>query len=285
METNKMYGLNQTSGRRAFLAGALCVPLAGTAGVSRAMTAPSINPTDIRENLRTYMLLRGALDEKLVISCITCQFYGVVDGVMTPFYDLVAATFSKYRATKNGGYDAVTFEIEYFIDRETGDVLDKWRNPYSGEIVTAKHNDSVPMKIRIEPNGTIAMPPAILPPGSKVAREAPHFQIVGNDIWVKEKSEATILTTGAKPTHFNEFVGYHAKRSALDLRGQTRIQSDTTYLGISSFRPWQMMGDRPGHMIGYGLGGNGVAMADLPAQWLAITKRRHPEALVAPDAY
>lgn len=231
------------------------------------------------------MLLRGALDEDLVISCISCEYFGVVNGSMTPFYDLVAVTFAKFREAKGGGYDAVSFEIEYFIDRQTGDVLDKWRNPYSGQIVSAKHNDSVPVRYKIGSDTRIALPPALLFPGSQVTREVPRFEFAGDDVWVQEKTVATIPVSDAKPMHFNEMVTYHAKTSDLSRPGATRARADVAYLGVSSFRPWQAMGERTGHIIGYGIGASGLTMADVPPRWLSVTKRLHPEALVNPEAY
>jgi hypothetical protein len=45
------------------------------------------------------------------------------------------------------------------------------------------------------------------------------------------------------------------------------------------------MGDQPGEMIGFGEGCVGIGLDELPARWRAITKTRHPEALVDPGSY
>ena len=271
------------AGRRQVLAGIACA--GAFAATSPVSAAPALALTVPADRLRAYMLMRGALDDRLLISCISCQYFGVVNAAMTPFYDLVAATFSRFRPAPNGGYEGVSFEIEYFIDRDTGEVLDKWRNPYSGEIVTAKHNDSTPVKYVIGADTRMGLPPALLFPGSRVERALPRFDVTGPDIWVRENTTAIIPVAGAKSMNFNEIVSYHAKVDDLLKPGVTRLQADSEYIGVSSFRPWQAMGERQGNMIGYGIGGSGLAMSDLPPRWIAATKKLHPEALTNPGAY
>ena len=173
MNTTTLTTRDATATRRGVLAGAAFAGVA--AATTPVFAAQPLDPADPVRRLRDYMLMRGALDENLIISCISCQFFGVVEAAMTPFYDLVAATFSRFRPAPNGGYEGVSFEIEYFIDRETGEVLNKWRNPYSGEVVTAKHNDSKPIKYVIGADTRMGLPPALLFPGSRVDRELPRL--------------------------------------------------------------------------------------------------------------
>lgn len=280
MNTTMPRGPRSIATRRRVLAAGAC---AGALTMTRsAFAADTLDLADSARRLRAYMLMRGALDDALTISCISCQYFGVVDGAMTPFYDLVAATFSRFRPAPTGGYEGVSFEIEYFIDRETGEVLGAWRNPYSGEVVTAKHNDSKPVKFVIGLDTRMGLPPALLFPGSQIERQLPRFDVIGPDVWVRENTTAIIPVAGAKPMNFSEIVTYHAKVQDLRKPGVTRLQTDSEYIGVSSFRPWQAMGDRRGHMIAYGIGGSGLEMSDLPPRWIAATRKLHPEALANP---
>jgi hypothetical protein len=209
----------------------------------------------------------------------------VVDARMTPFYDLVAATFARYRPAPGGGYDAVSFEIEYFLDRMTGEVLTSWVNPYTGKTVAARHTDSQPMKLRIGADCQIRIPPASLRPGTVMSHETLPLRVIGDDVWSMETTTARVPVPGSKPLDFNEKIINHARLSDLAVKGAMRVRTDVEYVGISSFRPWQDMGTRPGHMLGLGHGSSGIDPRALPASWIAATRARHPEALVNPGAY
>jgi hypothetical protein len=244
-----------------------------------------LDPADPAQALEAMIKMRGALDEQLVISCIACRYHGVVNARMTPFYNLVAATFARYRRAPSGEYDGVSFEIEYFIDPATGGVLDQWKNPYTGEVVQAHHTDSKPVKFRIGLDSQLQLAPAPLYKGSVIAHQTLPLQIIGNDVWSTEVTTASVPTDGGKPILFNETITNHASLSDLRTPGLMRVKTDARYIGVSSFRPWQAMGDQPGEMIGFGEGCVGIGLDELPARWRAITKTRHPEALVDPGSY
>jgi len=244
-----------------------------------------LDPADPAQTLEAMIKMRGALDEQLVISCIACRYHGVVNARMTPFYNLVAATFARYRRAPSGEYDGVSFEIEYFIDPATGGVLDQWKNPYTGEVVQAHHTDSKPVKFRIGLDSQMQFAPAPLYKGAVISHQTLPLQIIGNDVWSTEVTTASVPTEGGKPILFNETTTNHASLSDLGTPGLMRVKTDAQYIGVSSFRPWQAMGDQQGEMIGFGEGCVGIALDELPAQWRAITKTRHPEALVDPGSY
>jgi hypothetical protein len=245
-------------------------------------TLPDLSNPKAR--LRAFMMMRGALNEQLIISCIECTYAGIVNAQLTPFYNLVAATFSRSRPAPGGGYDVVSFEIEYFLDSASGDVLTAWRNPYTGETVQAKHTDSVPRKYRIGPDCQIKLPAAPLTPGTSISAETLPLRIIGNDVWSTEATTAIVPTPGGKPIRYNEKVINHARLSDIANPALVHAPTDVTYIGISSFRPWQNMGDHPGEMLGTGHGAVGITLAQLPAAWLAATSARHPEALRNPAA-
>jgi hypothetical protein len=84
--------------------------------------------------LRQFVKLRGALDERLVIGFVIGRFDGVVDEVVTPLFGVLSAVFSRYRYT-GSEYVVVAYEQAYYTDLETGRVVDRMRNPYTGAVV------------------------------------------------------------------------------------------------------------------------------------------------------
>jgi hypothetical protein len=258
----------------------------GAAGLTLATAARAAPPEPLSpaERLRLYLLMRGALDEQLVVSFIECNYWGIVNAEMTPFYDLVAATFARYRPAHGGGYEVVSHEIEYFIDAATGAVLHEWKNPYTGNTVLAKHTDSVPVKFIIGPDCQVHFPPLI--PGTVNSHVTQPLRIVGDDVWSTETAYASVPVPGEKPVFYNEKIINHAYLSTLTKPGITRARADVTYVGITSFRPWQKMDkNQPGEMLGLGSGAVGVDPRELPSTWIAASKQHNPQALIDPGVY
>jgi hypothetical protein len=267
--------------RRAILGATAALTIATAAQAGESLTTPAAR-------LRATMLLRGALDERLVVSFIECNYWGVVNAQMTPFYNLSAATFARYKARPDGGYDVVSFEVEFFIDPATGGILSNWQNPYTGKMVVAKHNDSVPIKYSIGADCQLATLPKPLFPGTVIKHETLPLRVVGDDVWSTDTTFARVPPSapGGKPIFFNEKIINHGHLSAITRPGVKQIHADVTYVGVSSFRPWQEMAEnQPGEMLGLGHGAVGLDRNDLPATWKAAAAIHRPQALTDPGAF
>jgi hypothetical protein len=180
----------------------------------------------------------------------------------------------------------VSFEVEYFLNRDTGLILQEWQNPYTGTTVLAKHADSVPVKYKIGPDCQIITPPKPLFPGAVISHATLPLRVIGGDVWSTETATARVPVPGGKPVFYNEKIINHARLSDLQQPGAKHVKTDVTYTGITSFRPWQEMADnQPGEMLGLGHGAVGLEARDLPATWIAATKIHRPDALTNPGAY
>jgi hypothetical protein len=72
-----------------------------SAGTAKAGASISSDPA---ARLEMFMMMRGALDDKLVIGCLTGRYYGIVDAQLKLLFGLVSATFSRYRPALGGGH-------------------------------------------------------------------------------------------------------------------------------------------------------------------------------------
>ena len=262
-------------------AGAVAAPaLAWAAG---AKSNPAIDFTSPAGRFRTFMLMRGALDEQLVIGWMQANYYGVVDDRMEPLFEVVAALFTRYRRRADGGADVFNAELAWFVDRETGKAMDSFRNPYTGASVDVPGGGLSPSKFSFGPDLSMRLGKEM--PGMEFAHEVLPPVVRGNDVWITERSRSSFAIPGqAKPMRYSESNIFHAPRSAVEARGATRVVSDVSFTNVVSWRPWMKMGDHPGHLTASGAGRHGATMASMPPAWIEATRARKPEVLRDPAA-
>jgi hypothetical protein len=102
------------------------------AGSSAALERPAA-PAGL-STLQQFVKLRGALDERLVTGFVIGRFDGVVGDVVTPLFGVLSAVFSRYRST-SAGYVVVSYEQAYYTDLDSGRVVERMKNPYTGDTV------------------------------------------------------------------------------------------------------------------------------------------------------
>jgi hypothetical protein len=248
-----------------------------------AAAQPDIDLLSPQQRLRAFMMMRGALDDRLVVGFVSGTYYGVVGDKMTPLYGLAAATFSRYRPMADGGYAGVGLEQAYFTDLDTGKVLETWLNPYTGETVTVPETRFEPRALTIDQN--LRFGPPVTAPGVTVDQSVLPPQIIGDDIWFTERILSEITPAGAdKAFHYNELTTMHASRADVMNPDAKRVPCDTHFSATVGWRPWLKMADRPGHLLGDGQGRYGVAVDNLPPVWLEATLRSRPEIIHDPLA-
>jgi hypothetical protein len=276
---------NSAATRRAVLVGAGLAGLVHTraSAAPLAPRSPALDLTTPPGRLKAYMQMRGALDDRLVIGFVSGRYYGVIDSEMTPLYGVVGATFARYRPRADGGYDAATYEIAYFTDLETGAALNKWANPYTGEIVDVPETASPPSTLVITPDLHIDLAKSF--PGMTDDDRVVSSQVAAPDVWITEETKAAMVAPGAaKPFHYGEIVTLHADLSAFASSDTPRVPCQTAYTSVVSWRPWLKMGTRSGHLLGNGSGRYGATLDQLPPAWLEAVSQRRPGVLKDPGA-
>ncbi len=257
--------------------------LIATAASTPVLAAPALDLSDPKARLRAFMRLRGSLDEQLVIGCISGRYYGVVEAEVRPLYGVVAATFARYRRLADGRFEGVNFELAYFTDLDSGEVMDRWANPYTGETVDVAHTLAPTSKFVIGEDLALRLTRNV--PGLDMRHATRPPLIIGDDLWWTEEVFTQVQIPGrATPLRYSEIVTLQTKVSDLAGGKSARVPCSNAYSSIVNWRPWLKMGDAPGHLMGQGSGVYGAKLADLPAPWLRATQARHPEILKDPAA-
>ncbi|OYY72568.1 DUF1838 family protein [Sphingomonas sp. 28-63-12] len=255
--------------------------LAAPSGARVAGARRSFNFADPAEQLRAFMMMRGALDDRLVIGGLSGRYFGVVGAQLTPMFGVVSATFTRYRPAPGGGYEAVGAEFAYFTDPVSGVAIGPYRNPYTGETVMVPSGGTPLSRIFIGSDMALRLESKI--PGLSFENTVSPPEVRGNDVWFSELTRTSSPVPGkAEAFHYSESTILHARLNELNAFGAKRVRCETNFTNVVSWRPWLKMESHPGHMMAVGVGSYGRAVNELPAAWIAATRVHHPELLVDP---
>jgi hypothetical protein len=145
------------------------------------------------------------------------------------------------------GWRLVSREIMLMLDPATGEVINEWTNPYTGQKVSVMHIHNDPV------NGRPTFP--------RSADGTPYRigALRESGPWVFMPFEAPLFYTNPLQGEFQKYVGgtYHAmeifdfaalKSELYNARTPTAYPM-VSWIRISQWAPWMEMGDRPGQMV------------------------------------
>jgi len=257
------------STRRRLLQG-LGLGLAGAAtGLTLADTGPAL-PSD--ERLRRFLMMRGALDERLVVGEVDAQFHAVIDGQTVPLCGLLAVTFTRWQPQSDGAWLSASFEHVFYTDIASGAVLTQWRNPVTGRSVPVPPYSSKPGVRRLKPDLSFELTQP-LPPGATMEdRVNAAYEDRGEQVFV-ERVQAVLPRPGQPlPYAYGELVTLRAPLAALRDPKARQVRTHNSFSSVSGWRPWMQMGDQPGHVLGHGSGNYGLSIDEVSPLWLAAAR-------------
>jgi hypothetical protein len=182
---------------------------------------------------------------------------------------------------RGDGFRSLSREIMVFLDPATNEIIDSWKNPWTGETVEVIHvaNDPVNMRSPSFAIGTSGKPLSV--------------SLRQYDDTLVASSEVPLFYTNPLTGDYQDYVGgqYHAMeifntyyKSAdfLDAK-KTRISdSRISWQRISNWLPWMRMGDRPGLMIFNATGFSTFDRRKIPAKLMQVLETRYPQYLTPP---
>jgi hypothetical protein len=259
--------------------------LAATAGAAAkpAATRPP-DLADPKARLDALVRMRGALDQRLVISFLEGVYYGVMEARIRPLYGLSAGLFRQYRARPEGGYDYANFELVYVTDLDTGELLTEFRNPFSGRTGKPPQTRLGPTRLTITPGLEVERPGA--PPHPPSATSFHRFRaprVVGDDVWIVE--ESAVQAPPPLNFAFNEVLTYRASLEALSDPKRAHVPTDVQFTPVIGWRPWQGMegfDGPPSHVMGVCAGKVVTRLDELPNRYQEWTARFHPDVVADP---
>jgi hypothetical protein len=249
--------------------GALAAGVASS-GVAAGRAGSRLDPASPEDAVRLHQKVWCSLEEgKPALLWSQGSTYGRVPG--EPDRKLFDFQIWNARACRNVhdpkrgiGYRSVSREVMLYIDPATQQLLRKWRNPYTGEIVDVIHTQNDPVNMA-EPMFAY----------DEQGRPSARFQatfVGGRAIFA---NEAPLFYDNPLGGPFQEYVGgrYHAmemlnvyvyESDLLDPRVLTLERWSRSWKRVSGFLPWMRMGDRPGSLLFTAVGQRVQSVQQLP---------------------
>lgn len=174
------------------------------------------------------------------------------------------------------GFRSVSREVMFYLDPATGEVIDRWKNPWTGEEVEVVQVANDPVNMR-EPTF------ALRKDGTPLTVKLRQY-----DDTLVSASEAPLFYTNPLAGDFQDYVGgtYHAMEifnifyRTADFIGAKRpriADSRLSWQRISKWMPWMKMGDRTGLMVFTTTGFSTFDAGKVPAKLWAIVDARYPQ--------
>lgn len=272
--------------RRAMLGGLGGAGLLAAGAPALAATGHrTLDFTNRKDQLTALIKMRASMDNRIVMGGVKGLYYGVVNNKVTPLYGVMGGTLARYEQLDEWTWAGVSFEVAYFTDWETGELLDTFDNPYTGETVEVPQTRMGPSKLLLSLEGRRSPSESPRLAGLDISHRfiTPRNER-GTVVLVEEIRVGPPEGFKGPAFNYNEVTTYRAQMSEL-ADPEVMIANDSTHFnGIVSWRPWLKMGDHPGHLFGTATGGRFKSVDDYPEYYIELTNKHHPDVFADPAA-
>ena len=190
------------------------------------------------------------------------------------------------------GYQMLRKELGFFLDLASGEVLDKWQNPYTAETVEVVHLANPAINARIEPFALKqGLYEAVKDPDARASFILPWTRIrdravteqhahlwaknpLDPAIWVRESSGPKIAISDSNT--------YNVSLADLQNPRLKKIPSFGNWTHSRPWQPWMLMGQSPGFIQYNCLTASSDRLDDLPPQIVELARARYSDFLEAP---
>jgi hypothetical protein len=258
-----------------------------TARAGRRVPFDATNPASFLRGFRRTLF---AAHQDLVFWWMKGTRYGIVDNVTTPWFGMEVATILRCHDEGPENFSVTSLELVYNTDLATGELLERWQNPYTSEWLDLKYVPVGPTRIPYTTAGP-ELPREL--PGAQI--ESTHVMgpatIVDDDLWIRNDTNAVVTRVDAPgpPFRVHDWATYHAQLHEIEDESIMCPAADVSFIDLTGWPRSMKMGDRPGTRMSRCAGRKVAARDALPQSFLALLERVHPAiyrdpagALVAP---
>jgi len=249
--------------------------------------------------LSTSIRMRGSLEQRLAFIWLRGIRYTLVDGEALPLCGYIGGSITRYRQLSDDAFEFLLYEISYYTDLQTGEVLDKLRMPYTDRDVEVplyrtgpgRHVVMIANEEELDwsrENTTSEALAQQIAPDAKVYYRFNLRPAIehGEQVWIRSDSFTRLVPRDPKqaPMFYKEAITYQASRSDLADLSTPQVDAQLSFAIATAWRPWMQMGDIDGHTVTDGIGGKVMDMRDMPEDFIRFTEKHHPDVLADPAA-
>jgi hypothetical protein len=268
-------------------------------GIAAAHAAPELDLSSPGNLLAASVKMRGTLDEQLAFIWLRGLRYTLVDGTATPICGYLGGSITRYRQLADDAFEFLLYEISYYTDLETGEVLQTLRMPHTGrEVEVPLYRTGPGRHVIMMSNEEELDWSAERTTSEELAKQiAPDAKVFyrfdlrpaitqDNRVWIRSDSFTRLVPTDPEQAgmFYKEAITYQASRQDLAAAGATQVDASISFAIATAWRPWMQMSGVDGHTVTDGVGGKALRMEDMPADFLRFTADNHPDVLDNPAA-
>jgi len=275
--------------------GAVSAGHATSTQAAGSTATPFSNDADL---VKALMKMRSSTDGSLRFGWLQAKRLSYIDGEITPLLGLLAGSVSQARDNGDGTFDITVVEITYYLDVDSGELLDTLQMPGTGKVVKIPLYRSAPTTTRVGTKTTVSEVStgeagvvkkgkeqgsgAFAPKGDvKLERSVGPAIVQGNSVWIQTEEYGRVFPHDPKEPRvfYKESAIWQGDLPELLDPSVHSASTNLSYSAATSWRPWMQMGDVKGHTMSSGVGGKCSDLRDMPEQWLRLTELHYPEVM------
>jgi len=261
-----------------------------------SLTGPYLDLKTGEGNALAMTRLVGSLDPKTIkYGWYTGRLMSVVPGAAGR--DLIGVIGLGAARTlprdAQGRWQLLRRECGFFYDLATGEVLDRWRNPYTDEDVEVVHIANDPVNQTISPvragaqlyeqKVTEKAPEPFVLPWEQAGRRA--FVEFHSHLWAKNPLDPAVwVRESVGPmVQISDMMTYACDLAELQDSTLPSVEYSGNWVHVRPWQPWMLMGAAPGHLLYHCFTGCATRLEDVPPHIAKIVETRLPAFLQPPD--
>jgi hypothetical protein len=269
--------------RRTALGASLALGAAVALPPTRA-TAGVLDPTRPEDARAIYRKMRYRTDSGLVFAWVKGPHLAVVGANLTPLYGINLGAIQRITQRPDGGFDVREIEISFTTDVDTGKRLTQFRNPLTQEVLPVKLRTPHPSTVSYSRDNDLRAPPTYQGARFDVSHFPVATFVIGDDLFVRDRTRATIQAAGRPERILNEISTFSAPRAVVLDPSVAWVDAKVQSNDMTSWPTWLNMAGAPGVMGLYAVGGKARDFAAMPTDWLVMLHEVWPEIAADPIA-
>lgn len=281
--------------RRSLLSAATLAPASSLiAGCQAAPTFASDNrqtprnrvpfePSDVSQSTQAFLKLSGSLGNEVVRLWFTGKVYAYIPGEPTrELFYLDGFYLTRYEARSDGTHKHTRYEVTIKRNLETGELLERWDNPYTGRTDSVKNSVGGPQYKIYNQWGFDNLDNVRGPSNPRPL----DWMVFGDDAWLTwdlflrfknpiDKMKSPLEYSG-EFLELTNLTNYKGKLSDIEDPDMLNAPGVMFWNGISSWQPWMQMGDRAGALVYKTVGVKVESFDVVPTQIFDATEDAFP---------